>query len=54
MEEELALLKKTLDEEMVAHQTQVNDMRQKHTVVVDKLNEQLDSVKKVIVCTHAH
>lgn len=47
MEEELNLLKRNLEEETAAHQNQISDLRQKHTVIVEKLNEQLDSVQKV-------
>lgn len=47
MEEELNLLKRNLEEETSAHQNQIGDLRQKHTIVVEKLNEQLDSVQKV-------
>lgn len=47
MEEELNLLKRNLEEETGAHQNQISDLRTKHTIVVEKLNEQLDSVQKV-------
>lgn len=47
MEEELNLLKRNLEEETAAHQNQISDLRQKHTVIVEKMNEQLDSVQKV-------
>lgn len=49
MEDELNLLKRNLEEETAVHLNQIGDLRQKHTVVVEKLNEQLDSVQKVII-----
>ncbi|CAL1262338.1 unnamed protein product [Larinioides sclopetarius] len=46
MEEELNFLKRNLEEETALHQNQIVDLRQKHNVVVEKLNEQLDSIQK--------
>ncbi|CAL1262335.1 unnamed protein product [Larinioides sclopetarius] len=50
MEEELNFLKRNLEEETALHQNQIVDLRQKHNVVVEKLNEQLDSIQKVSQC----
>ena len=46
-ENELAVLKKTLEDEMVAHEDAIAAMRSKHSKAVDELNEQLESAKKV-------
>ena len=46
-ENEVAQLKKTLDEEVAAHEAAVASMRSKHTKAVEDLNEQLESLKKV-------
>ncbi|GFQ86245.1 myosin heavy chain, non-muscle [Trichonephila clavata] len=46
MEEELNFLKRNLEEETALHQSQIGDLRQKHNVVVEKLNEQIDSIQK--------
>lgn len=54
MEEELNHLKRNLEEETSVHQNQISDLRQKHTVVVEKLNEQLDSVQKVMRSHNFH
>ena len=46
-EEELMKLKKSVDEETVAHEAAMAQLRQKHTQLVEELNEQLETVKKV-------
>lgn len=46
-EQELAMLKKTLEEETASHEGQIADLRQKHNNAIENLNEQLDVVKKV-------
>lgn len=46
-EQELAMLKKTLEEETASHEGQIIDLRQKHNSAIENLNEQLDIVKKV-------
>lgn len=45
-EEELMKLKKSVDEETVAHEAAMAQLRQKHTQLVEELNEQLETVKK--------
>lgn len=41
------MLKKALDEETRSHEAQVQEMRQKHTQVVEELTEQLEQFKRV-------
>ena len=41
------MLKKALDEETRSHESQVQEMRQKHTQVVEELTEQLEHFKRV-------
>lgn len=41
------MLKKALDEETRSHESQVQEMRQKHTQVVEELTEQLEQFKRV-------
>ncbi|XP_067128041.1 LOW QUALITY PROTEIN: myosin heavy chain, non-muscle-like [Centruroides vittatus] len=45
-EQELALSKKTLEEEAAAHELQIADLRQKHNQAIECLNEHLDAAKK--------
>ena len=46
-EHEVSQLKKTLDEETKAREIQMVEIRQKHTVAVENLNEQLDQLRRV-------
>lgn len=46
-EQEVTMLKKALDEETRSHECQVQEMRQKHTQVVEELTEQLEQFKRV-------
>ncbi|XP_068605476.1 myosin-11-like [Brachionichthys hirsutus] len=46
-EQEVALLKKALEEEGRSHEAQIQDLRQKHNQVVEELNEQLEQAKRV-------
>lgn len=41
------MLKKALEEETRSHESQVQEMRQKHTQVVEELTEQLEQFKRV-------
>lgn len=50
-EQELATLKKTLEEETQVHEVSISDMRHKHSQEVTSINEQLEVLKKVMV-TH--
>lgn len=45
-EQELATLKKSLDDEAGSHESHLADMRHKHSQELTGLNEQLDNVKK--------
>ena len=46
-ENELAALKKTLEDEVASHEEAIAAMRSKHSKAVEELNEQLESAKKV-------
>ncbi|XP_031421345.1 myosin-11 isoform X2 [Clupea harengus] len=46
-EQEVAILKKAMEDEGRHHEAQVQDMRQKHTQAVEELSEQLEQTKKV-------
>ncbi|KAM4598241.1 myosin-14-like [Polymixia lowei] len=46
-EQEVALLKKALEDEGRSHETQVQDLRQKHSQAVEQLSEQLEQAKRV-------
>lgn len=46
-EQEVAMLKKAMEEEGRHHEAQVQDMRQKHTQAVEQLGEQLEQTKRV-------
>ena len=47
-ENELAALKRTLEEETSSHETAIASMRQKHSKAVEELNEALEAAKKVM------
>uniref|UniRef100_A0A3Q3LIV3 Myosin, heavy chain 11b, smooth muscle n=1 Tax=Labrus bergylta TaxID=56723 RepID=A0A3Q3LIV3_9LABR len=44
-EQEVALLKKAMEDEGRSHEAQVQDLRQKHSQAVEELNEQLEQVR---------
>ena len=46
-EQEVNILKKTLEEEARTHEAQIQDMRQKHSLAVEELAEQLEQTKRV-------
>uniref|UniRef100_UPI001EAF5F9F myosin-11-like n=1 Tax=Oncorhynchus gorbuscha TaxID=8017 RepID=UPI001EAF5F9F len=46
-EQEVAMLKKVMEEEGRNHEAQVQEMRQKHTQTVEELSEQLEQAKRV-------
>lgn len=46
-EEELMKLKRSVDEETVAHEAAMAQLRQKHTQAVEELNVELETTKKV-------
>lgn len=46
-EQEVALLKKAMEEEGRNHEAQIQDLRQKHSQAVEELSEQLDQAKRV-------
>ena len=46
-ENELAQLKKTLEDEASSHESAVGALRHKHNKAMDDLNEQMESLKKV-------
>ena len=46
-ENELAVLKRTLEEETAAHESAIASMRQKHSSGMEDLNNQLETAKKV-------
>ncbi|XP_069573588.1 myosin-11-like isoform X1 [Brachyistius frenatus] len=46
-EQEVAMLKKTMDEEGRGHEAQIQDLRQKHGQAVEELSEQLEQAKRV-------
>uniref|UniRef100_A0A3P8XZN0 Myosin, heavy chain 11b, smooth muscle n=1 Tax=Esox lucius TaxID=8010 RepID=A0A3P8XZN0_ESOLU len=46
-EQEVAILKKMMEEEGRGHEAQVQEMRQKHTQAVEELTEQLEQAKRV-------
>lgn len=46
-EQEVALLKKTMEDEGRSHDAQVQDLRQKHSQAVEELSEQLEQAKRV-------
>lgn len=46
-EQEVTQLKKTMEEEGQIHEAQVQEMRKKHTQVMEDLTEQLEQSKRV-------
>lgn len=46
-EQEVDSLKKSISEESAAHEAAMSNLRQKHSHLVEELNEQLESTKKV-------
>ena len=46
-ENELAALKRTLEDEVASHEEAVASMRGKHSKAMEELNEQLEAAKKV-------
>ena len=46
-ESELVALKRSVEEETVAHEAAMAQLRQKHTQLVEELNVQLETTKKV-------
>lgn len=47
-EQEVNILKKTLDDEAKTHEAQIQEMRQKHSQAVEELAEQLEQTKRVL------
>ena len=46
-EQEVAELKKAIDEESRNHEAQIQDMRQRHGTALEELSEQLEQAKRV-------
>lgn len=46
-EQEVNILKRTLEDEARIHEAQIQDMRQKHSQAVEELAEQLEQTKRV-------
>ncbi|KAM7387492.1 hypothetical protein PAMA_009893 [Pampus argenteus] len=46
-EQEVAMLKKTMEDEGRSHEAQIQDLRQKHSLAVEELNEHLEQAKRV-------
>lgn len=46
-EQEVASLKRAMEEEGRTHEAQIQDLRQKHGQAVEELNEQLEQAKRV-------
>lgn len=46
-EQEVASLKRAMEEEGRNHDAQIQDLRQKHSQAVEELNEQLEQAKRV-------
>lgn len=46
-EQEVNILKKTLEDEAKTHEAQIQEMRQKHSQAVEELAEQLEQAKRV-------
>ena len=57
-ENELAHLKRNLEEETSGHENALSSMRHKHNKTMDDLNEQLETLKKVLhalmLCTSTY
>lgn len=47
-EQEVAELKKSIDEETRNHESQIQDMRQRHASALEELCEQLEQAKRVL------
>lgn len=46
-EQEVAMLKKAMEDEGRTHEAQIQDLRQKHSQAVEELSEQLEQAKRV-------
>ncbi len=46
-EQEVAMLKKHMEDEGRSHEAQIQDLRQKHSQAVEELTEQLEQAKRV-------
>lgn len=46
-EQEVAELKKALEDETKNHEAQIQDMRQRHATALEELSEQLEQAKRV-------
>lgn len=46
-EQEVAELKKSIDEETKNHESQIQEMRQRHATALEELSEQLEQAKRV-------
>lgn len=46
-EQEVAELKKALEEETKNHEAQIQDIRQRHATALEELSEQLEQAKRV-------
>ena len=53
-EQEVTLLKRTIDDENRTHEAQIHEMRQKHTQAVEELSEQLEQSKRVGINYFTH
>lgn len=51
-EQEVAELKKTIDEETKNHESQIQEMRQRHATALEELSEQLEQAKRVTQCSN--
>lgn len=52
-EQEVAELKKALDEETRNHDAQIQDMRQRHAQALEEVSEQLEQAKRVSLSNRA-
>lgn len=52
-EQEVAELKKAIEEETKNHEAQIQEMRQRHGTALEELSEQLEQAKRVISDTTA-
>lgn len=52
-DQEVNLLKKAIDDENRTHESQLQEMRQKHTQSVEELTDQLEQSKRVRVTSYA-
>lgn len=53
-EQEVAELKKAIDEETKNHEAQIQDMRQRHATALEELSEQLEQAKRVSPASAPH